>query len=115
MNRTKQTDFSLPAKVSRGNVGVHRIALFVGVDRSEKTTAATVLADELNRPFYRVELSRVVSRYIGEAEKTLGRVLDQAAQAGAILFFDEADALLGKRTEVEDSHNRYAITSARRS
>jgi SpoVK/Ycf46/Vps4 family AAA+-type ATPase len=56
-----------------------------------------------------------VSRYIGEAEKTLGRVLDQAAQAGAILFFDEADALLGKRTEVEDSHNRYAITSARRS
>jgi SpoVK/Ycf46/Vps4 family AAA+-type ATPase len=79
MNRTKQTDFSLPAKVSRGNVGVHRIALFVGVDRSEKTTAATVLADELNRPFYRVELSRVVSRYIGETEKNLGRVLDQAA------------------------------------
>jgi SpoVK/Ycf46/Vps4 family AAA+-type ATPase len=49
-----------------------------------------------------------VSRYIGETEKNLGRVLDQAAQAGAILFFDEADALLGKRTEVEDSHNRYA-------
>jgi SpoVK/Ycf46/Vps4 family AAA+-type ATPase len=108
MNQIKQTGLSLPTKASGGNTATRRIALFVGADRTEKITAATVLADELNRPLFRVELSRVVSRYIGETEKNLGRVLDQAAQAGAILFFDEADALLGKRTEVKDSPDRYA-------
>lgn len=108
INRTKQTGVSLPTKRSSGNVGIRRMGMFVGGERSERTTVATVLASELNRPLYRIELSRVVSRYIGETEKNLGRVFDRAAQAGAILFFDEADALFGKRTEVKDAHDRYA-------
>ena len=108
IHRTKQTGFSLPTKRSSGNVRIPRMAIFVGAERSERTTVATVLASELNRPLYRIELSRVVSRYIGETEKNLGRLFDRAAQAGAILFFDEADALFGKRTEVKDAHDRYA-------
>src|SRR5690606_19466901 len=63
---------------------------------------------ELDLDLYRIDLSRVVSKYIGETEKNLARVFDAAEEGGAILLFDEADALFGKRTEVKDSHDRYA-------
>jgi len=70
--------------------------------------AAEILANQLNLDLYRIDLSAVVSKYIGETEKNLRRVFDAAEQGGAILFFDEADALFGKRSEVKDSHDRYA-------
>jgi SpoVK/Ycf46/Vps4 family AAA+-type ATPase len=70
--------------------------------------AAEVLANALDLDLYRIDLSRVVSKYIGETEKNLARVFDAAESGGAILLFDEADALFGKRSEVKDSHDRYA-------
>ena len=70
--------------------------------------AAEVIANDLRFNLYRIDLSAVVSKYIGETEKNLRRLFDAAEDGGAILFFDEADALFGKRTEVEDSHDRYA-------
>jgi hypothetical protein len=83
-------------------------ALFAGGSGTGKTMAAEVLATELGLSLYRVDLSGVVSKYIGETEKNLGRVFDAAEASGAILLFDEADALFGKRSEVRDSHDRYA-------
>ena len=70
--------------------------------------AAEVIANDLRLELYRIDLSAVVSKYIGETEKNLRRLFDAAEQGGAILFFDEADALFGKRSEVKDSHDRYA-------
>ena len=70
--------------------------------------AAEVLADELRLDLYRIDLAAVVSKYIGETEKNLRKVFDAAEESGAILLFDEADALFGKRSEVKDSHDRYA-------
>src|SRR6185437_10289882 len=70
--------------------------------------AAEVLAHELRLDLYRIDLSSVVSKYIGETEKNLRRVFDAAEEGGAILLFDEADGLFGKRSEVKDSHDRYA-------
>jgi SpoVK/Ycf46/Vps4 family AAA+-type ATPase len=70
--------------------------------------AAEVLARELRLDLYRIDLSQVVSKYIGETEKNLRRVFDAAENGSAILLFDEADALFGKRSEVKDSHDRYA-------
>jgi len=70
--------------------------------------ASEVLANELRLDLYRIDLSRVVSKYIGETEKNLSRVFDAAEEGGAILLFDEADALFGKRSDVKDSHDRYA-------
>ena len=70
--------------------------------------AAEVLAGELSLDLYRIDLSSVVSKYIGETEKNLRRVFDAADTGGAILLFDEADALFGKRSDVKDSHDRYA-------
>ncbi len=70
--------------------------------------AAEVLANELGLDLYRIDLASVVSKYIGETEKNLRRVFDAAESSGAILLFDEADALFGKRSEVKDSHDRYA-------
>src|SRR5581483_2423020 len=72
------------------------------------TMAAEVIANELRLDLYRIDLSAVVSKYIGETEKNLRRLFDAAEDGGAILFFDEADALFGKRSEVKDSHDRYA-------
>jgi hypothetical protein len=92
-------------KMNRG-LGIN--ALFVGESGTGKTMAAEVLANELNLHLYRIDLSGVVSKYIGETEKNLRRVFDAAEDGGAILFFDEADALFGKRSEVKDSHDRYA-------
>jgi ATPase family protein associated with various cellular activities (AAA)/winged helix domain-containing protein len=83
-------------------------ALFTGGSGTGKTMAAELLATELGLGLYRVDLSGVVSKYIGETEKNLGRVFDAAEASGAILLFDEADALFGKRSEVRDSHDRYA-------
>lgn len=82
--------------------------LFSGQPGTGKTMAAQVLARELLLDLYRVDLSRVVNKYIGETEKNLGCLFDEAQAAGAILFFDEADALFGKRSEVKDAHDRYA-------
>jgi ATPase family associated with various cellular activities (AAA) len=93
------------AKSSRGK-GI--TALFSGASGTGKTMAAEVLAGELNLDLYRVDLSAVVNKYIGETEKNLRRVFDAAEQDGAVLLFDEADALFGKRSEVKDSHDRYS-------
>jgi SpoVK/Ycf46/Vps4 family AAA+-type ATPase len=83
-------------------------ALFAGVSGTGKTMAAEVLAKELELELYRIDLSQVVNKYIGETEKNLRRVFDAAEDSSAILLFDEADALFGKRSEVKDSHDRYA-------
>ncbi len=83
-------------------------ALFAGPSGTGKTMAAEVLANELELDLYCIDLSQVVSKYIGETEKNLGRVFDAAEAGGTILLFDEADALFGKRSEVKDSHDRYA-------
>lgn len=93
------------AKLSRGR-GIS--ALFSGPSGTGKTLAAEILANHLKLSLYRIDLSGVVSKYIGETEKNLRKVFDAAEQSGAILFFDEADALFGKRSEVKDSHDRYA-------
>ncbi|OPY54277.1 MAG: Proteasome-activating nucleotidase [Methanosaeta sp. PtaU1.Bin112] len=82
--------------------------LFSGASGTGKTLAAEVLANELGLDLYRIDLSSVVSKYIGETEKNLKRVFDAAEQGGCLLLFDEADALFGKRSEVKDSHDRYA-------
>src|SRR5688572_11683654 len=82
--------------------------LFSGESGTGKTMAAEVLANELHLDLYRVDLANTVSKYIGETEKNLGRIFDAAEDSGAILLFDEADALFGKRSEVTDSHDRYA-------
>ena len=83
-------------------------ALFAGPSGTGKTLAAEVLAGELRLDLYRIDLASVVSKYIGETEKNLRRLFDAAEGGGAILLFDEADALFGKRSEVKDSHDRYA-------
>ncbi len=82
--------------------------LLTGKNRSERLVAAQTLAHNLGKDLYRVDLSAVVSEYIGETEKNLGRVFSAAKDSHAVLFFDEADALFGKRTDVKDSHDRYA-------
>src|SRR5262249_42933134 len=92
-------------KIDRG-LGIS--ALFVGQSGTGKTLAAEVLARELELDLYRIDLSQVVSKFIGETEKNLRRVFDAAEESGAILLFDEADALFGRRSEVKDSHDRYA-------
>jgi hypothetical protein len=92
-------------KASRG-LGIS--ALFTGSSGTGKTMAAEVLANDLSLDLYRIDLSQVVSKYIGETEKNLRRIFDAAEESGAILLFDEADALFGKRSEVKDSHDRYA-------
>lgn len=93
---------------ARMNRGLGISALFAGDSGTGKTMAAEVLANDLKLDLYRIDLSAVVSKYIGETEKNLRRVFDAAEDGGAILFFDEADAIFGKRSEVKDSHDRYA-------
>ena len=91
-----------------GGRGLGTSALFSGPSGTGKTLAAEVLAGELGLDLYRIDLSQVVSKYIGETEKNLRRVFDAAQEGGAVLLFDEADALFGKRSDVKDSHDRYA-------
>jgi ATP-dependent 26S proteasome regulatory subunit len=106
VNRTKvYSDWGFAAKRSRG-LSIN--ALFVGESGTGKTMAAEVLANDLRLSLFRIDLSAVVSKYIGETEKNLRRLFDAAEGGGAILFFDEADALFGKRSDVKDSHDRYA-------
>ncbi|GGO94479.1 ATP-binding protein [Wenjunlia tyrosinilytica] len=83
-------------------------ALFVGPSGTGKTMAADVLAGELGLDLYKIDLATVVSKYIGETEKNLERIFEAAESANAVLFFDEADAIFGKRSEVRDAHDRYA-------
>jgi SpoVK/Ycf46/Vps4 family AAA+-type ATPase len=92
-------------RTSRG-LGV--TALFAGESGTGKTLAAEVLAGDLGLDLYRIDLAGTVSKYIGETEKNLRRVFDAAEASGAVLLFDEADALFGKRGEVKDGHDRYA-------
>jgi len=98
-------EWGFAAKRSRG-LSIN--ALFAGESGTGKTMAAEVIANDLQLSLYRIDLSAVVSKYIGETEKNLRRMFDAAENGGAILFFDEADALFGKRSEVKDSHDRYA-------
>ncbi len=98
-------DWGFGARSSRG-LGL--TALFAGPSGTGKTLAAEVLAGALDVDLYRIDLSSVMSKYIGETEKNLRRIFDAAEGCGAILLFDEADALFGKRSEVKDSHDRYA-------
>jgi hypothetical protein len=92
----------------RMNRGLGISVLFAGESGTGKTMAAEVIANELHLALYRIDLSAVVNKYIGETEKNLRKLFDGAEDGGAILFFDEADALFGKRSEVKDSHDRYA-------
>jgi ATPase family associated with various cellular activities (AAA) len=98
-------EWGLGSRMSRGR-GV--TALFTGPSGTGKTTAAELIAGRLGLDLYRIDLSGVVSKYIGETEKNLRRIFAAAENANAILFFDEADALFGKRSEVRDSHDRFA-------
>ncbi|KYC37277.1 AAA family ATPase [Scytonema hofmannii PCC 7110] len=93
---------------NRMNRGLGISALFAGESGTGKTMAAEVIANDLHLNLYRIDLSAVISKYIGETEKNLRRLFDAAEDGGTILFFDEADALFGKRSEVKDSHDRYA-------
>lgn len=99
------TDWQFGRRLNRG-LGIG--ALFSGESGTGKTMAAEVIARELRCALYKIDLSQVVNKYIGETEKNLQRVFDAMDGSGSILFFDEADALFGKRSEVRDSHDRYA-------
>lgn len=105
-NRLKVCDEWGFARKSARGMGLS--TLFAGESGTGKTMAAEVLANELHLDLYRIDLSSVVSKYIGETEKNLRKVFDAAEDSGAILLFDEADALFGKRSEVKDSHDRHA-------
>lgn len=98
-------DWGFREQMNRG-LGIN--ALFAGESGTGKTMAAEVIANELKLDLFRIDISAVVSKYIGETEKNLRKLFDAAEDSGAILFFDEADALFGKRSEVKDSHDRYA-------
>lgn len=93
------------AKLAEGRRGV---ALFHGPSGTGKTLAALAIARELGTNVLRIDLASVASKYIGETEKHIDAVFNEAEQSGAILLFDEADAIFGKRSEVKDSHDRYA-------
>jgi hypothetical protein len=92
----------------RLSLGKGAAALFAGPSGTGKTLAAEVIASELKLDVYKIDLAHVISKYIGETEKNLDRIFRAAEDSSAILFFDEADALFGRRSEVRDSHDRYA-------
>jgi ATP-dependent 26S proteasome regulatory subunit len=98
-------DWGFARKLAHGR-GVS--ALFAGPSGTGKTMAAEVIAHELQLDLYKIDLSSVVNKYIGETEKNLAKIFHEAEASNAILFFDEADALFGKRTKVSDAHDRYA-------
>ncbi len=88
--------------------GKSLVMMFEGPSGTGKTMAATIVARELGMSAYRVDISKVMSKYIGETEKSLGEIFDAAERTGSVLFFDETDALFGKRSEIKDSHDKYA-------
>ncbi len=98
-------DWGFDGKMSLGK-GLN--VLFLGPSGTGKTMAAEVMSTELGLDLYKIDLSSIVSKYIGETEKNLSKIFQEAEQSNAIIFFDEADALFGKRSEVRDSHDRYA-------
>ena len=98
-------DWGFDRKLSLGK-GLN--ILFAGPSGTGKTMAAEIMAGELGLDLYKIDLATVVNKYIGETEKNLARIFAEAEASNAILFFDEADALFGKRSEVRDSHDRYA-------
>jgi ATP-dependent 26S proteasome regulatory subunit len=105
-NRNKVYEqWGFSKKMSRG-LGIS--VLFAGESGTGKTMAAEVLANDLQLELYKIDLSKVVNKYIGETEKNLKKIFDAAEDGGTILLFDEADALFGKRSEVKDSHDRYS-------
>lgn len=111
LSATQKANLQEIRAAARGDRNAKRAGisvLFAGPSGTGKTMAAEVLANELESGLYRVDLSAIVSKYLGETEKNLQRVFETAESKGAILFFDEADALFGKRTEVKDSHDRFA-------
>lgn len=99
------TDWGFDKKLSGGR-GLN--VLFSGKSGTGKTMAAEVLAREVELDIYKIDLSSVVSKYVGETEKNLQKIFNEAETSNAILFFDEADSLFGKRSEVKDAHDRYA-------
>jgi len=93
---------------AKHQLGQGLVALFAGESGTGKTLAAEAIANDVRLDLYRIDLATLVSKYIGETEKNLKRLFDAAETSGAVLLFDEADALFGKRSEVKDSHDRYA-------
>jgi SpoVK/Ycf46/Vps4 family AAA+-type ATPase len=105
LRRRVHGEWGFGEKLSRGK-GLN--VLFTGSSGTGKTMAAEILARELSLELLQIDLSAVVSKYIGETEKNLSAIFREADQSQSILFFDEADSLFGKRTEVKDAHDRYA-------
>jgi SpoVK/Ycf46/Vps4 family AAA+-type ATPase len=106
--RLRETVLGEWGMAARTGVARGLSVLFAGPPGTGKTMAAGVVAAELGLELFVVDLSQVVSKYIGETEKNLARVFDAAEDSGAVLLFDEADALFGTRTEISDAHDRYA-------
>jgi hypothetical protein len=106
--RHRMTVYESWGFADKGRRGLGISALFAGASGTGKTLAAEVLARELRLDLYRIDLSSVVSKYIGESEKNLKQVFDAAEEGGVLLLFDECDALFGRRSEAKDSHDRYA-------
>lgn len=107
-SRHRQTVYAEWGFDRKLSLGRGLTALFTGPPGTGKTMAAEVVANGLNLDLYKIDLSQVVSKYIGETEKKLHQIFDEAQSSNSILFFDEADALFGKRSEVKDAHDRYA-------
>jgi hypothetical protein len=101
-------DLAAVRRLVAGHDGGRRTLLFPGPPGAAKTRATVALAEELGLILHRIDLSRVVSKYIGETEKHLGRIIAAAEASDVILFSDEADALFGERSGVKDAHDRYA-------
>jgi hypothetical protein len=106
--RRRETVFSAWGFERKLALGKGLSILFAGQSGTGKTMAASILARELGLELYKIDLASVVSKYIGETEKNLAEIFRQAQASNVILFFDEADALFGKRSEVKDAHDRYA-------
>jgi hypothetical protein len=106
--RHRMTVYESWGFAGKGRRGLGISALFAGASGTGKTLSAEVIAHELRLDLYRIDLSAVVSKYIGESEKNLKQVFDAAEEGGVLLLFDECDALFGKRAEAKDSHDRYA-------
>jgi hypothetical protein len=113
----REISIAVRAQFGKGRSRVHNLkwtrrsgvrALVTSKNRTAALIIAQTLASDLGKDLYHVDLSSIVSKYIGETEKNIGRVFDAAEAAGPVLFFDEAEALFGKRTKVKDSHDRYA-------